>query len=120
MGFVRDEMAKSVATLILEFGQSMTLRRLSASAYNAATGVATNTAVDVAVTGVVVGFNKEDIDGDTILAGDRKAYIQLGGVNTPKAGDKLVGVDTDVLIVAVHKILRTNTDSIVCICQARS
>lgn len=120
MGFARDEMSKSVAALISEFGQSMILRRLSLPSYNTATGVSTNATVDVSAKGVIVGFKKEDINGDTILAGDRKAYVQLGGENTPKAGDKLVGVDTDVLIVAVHKILRTNTDSIVCICQARS
>lgn len=120
MGFVRDEMAKSAATLISEFGQSMTLRRLSGTTYNSATGVVTKTTTDISVRAVIVAFNKEDIDGDAILGGDRKAYIQLGGANTPKAGDLLVGVDTDMNIVAVHKILRTGTESIVCICQARS
>lgn len=120
MGLIRDEMAKSAASLIREFGQSMTLRRVTGSSYSTVTGVNTLTTADLAVTAVLVAFNKEDIDGDSIVQGDRKAYIQVAGSSTPKTGDKLVGVDFDVTIVAIHKILRNNTDSIVCICQARS
>jgi hypothetical protein len=120
MVLIRDEMAKSAATLISEFGHDLTLLRLSSSSYNSATGVATHTPIPVNVRAVLVAYRKEDIDGDSVIAGDRKAYIQVDDANTPVPGDKLTGIDIDVSIVSVHKILKSNTDSIVCICQARS
>lgn len=120
MGFARDEMAKSVAAQISEFGQDMVLRRLSSATYNSATGTVTPTPSDLPIRATIVSYNKEDIDGDNVLASDRKAYIQVSASNTPKEGDKLVGVGIDALIVAIHNILRTNTETIVCICQARS
>lgn len=120
MGFLRNEMTKSVTTLIEEFGQFMTLTRFSVGSYNSVTGVVTNTPDSSTVRAVIVGFRKEDIDGDAILRGDRKAYVQLDGADVPEPGDKITGLDTDVAIVAVHKILRNATGSIVCICQARS
>lgn len=70
-----DEMAAVSNELLTEFGQAVTLRRVTTGAYDPATGSATQTTADYAGTGAVFDYSQRDIDGSLIKTGDQKLLM---------------------------------------------
>ena len=90
-----SDMADVADDLITEFGQAVTLKVASGTAYDPATGGATVTYTDQPGHGCTVDFDKELIDGEKIRIGDQLVLLSPIGISEPTEGDKLVkGSDT--------------------------
>jgi len=84
------EMAAVADDLIVEFGQSVTHRVQSGTAYDPETGSSVVSYVDSIGHGCVVEFDKKLIDGTKITMGDKLLLLSPIGVTEPKDGDLLV------------------------------
>lgn len=117
---VREESLKSSKSLIREAGYSLTLVRNVGYTYD------TNTATNVASTssetvkGLVTSFAKSDIDGNMILADDRKVTFFSNNSTTPKPNDKIVWNGATLLIVRVIEAVPSPEYDSFFICQARA
>jgi len=91
----------SVADLLDDFGQDLTLRRVGVSSYDAATNTITPAAVvTYAVRGVFIQFRHENVDGTVVRMGDRRLLVTAdGATGTPAVGDFVDG----------HKIVNVRT-----------
>lgn len=117
-------MSQNVLFLLQRYGQEVTLRKISYSAYDPSTGTVTpSTDSDTTVKSYIADYNLTDVDGDNVVMGDRKAYIpttDTSGNSTPKpdTDDLILGVGDKVKIVRVQELY--NADNLVCyICQVR-
>ena len=96
MAFDYSRVANIATAQIKNFGRSMTLSQGS-SDWDPATSVETSTtATDTTITAVATAFKANQIDGTTILAGDKMFLIAAKGLSvTPSVDDKIVdGADT--------------------------
>jgi hypothetical protein len=90
LGLQNDALA-----LLKQFGQPMTLRRVTDGAYDPATGVVARSEQDTTVTGAVFGINDERVNGSTVLRGDKEATISAKALAAPKANGDLLIVQGD-------------------------
>jgi hypothetical protein len=74
----------TVRSLLTKFGYAVTLTRKAVGAYTPGTGPTTTTSTYTGV-GVLDGYNKREIDGTTIQAGDVRLYFE--GDTAPVIGD---------------------------------
>lgn len=95
-----SELAADAHALIVEFGTPVTLTRVTATDYDADTGVTTD---PVTATwsgfGALFDYSQNEIDGSLIKQGDQRVYMSTSGITTPKSGDTLTvsGVVLDVI-----------------------
>ena len=114
---------KDMYSLVDEFGQPVTLRKVSTGTYDTDTGSVENTYTDYSVKVYMAEYTLTELTLDTIIRGDRKALLtayDTSGVAipSPNEGDLLVGVGDTVRVVSTQTIYRG--DSVVCyICQVR-
>lgn len=66
--------------LIAKFGKACTLAHTSAPTYNPETGQATGGTVTQNGTCIELGYDAKDIDGTTILRGDKKFLLSTSGI----------------------------------------
>lgn len=85
-----SEMADVADELITEFGQTVTHKVQSGTAYDPDTGSSVVSYVDSAGHGCVVEFDKEVIDGTKVRIGDKLCLLSPIGVTEPKDGDLIV------------------------------
>jgi len=111
-------------TLITQFGQEVTLRKVSYGAYDPTTGtVASTTNTDYTARCYMSDYNLTEIDNDSVVMGDRKALLPSldtsgGSLPEPDVGDKIVGFGDTVGVISTQKIY--HADTLVCyICQVR-
>lgn len=94
MSFYAD-MAIVADQLITEFGQTVTHKVQSGTAYDPETGASTVSYVDSSGKGCVVEFDKHLIDGSKVRVGDKLCLMSPIGVTEPKDGDLVViGAET--------------------------
>jgi len=74
MGFY-ESMADTAKQLLLQFGQNLTLTRVTSSSYNTTTGGVTTTTTTHTVRGAVFNYQNRQVDGTLIKAGDRQVYL---------------------------------------------
>ncbi len=116
-------LSTDMQALINEFGQEVTLRKVTTGTYNTDTGVVSNTAQDYAVKSYMAQYTLTELTLDNIVRGDRKALIPAfdtsgTAIPSPDESDLLVGAGDTVRVVAVQTLF--NGDSVVCyICQVR-
>jgi hypothetical protein len=84
------EMASVADELITEFGQTVTHKVQSGSAYNPDTGSTTVSYVDTSGKGCMIEFDKDLIDGTKVRVGDKLCLLSPIGITEPKDGDLLV------------------------------
>jgi hypothetical protein len=90
-----SEMADVADELITEFGQSVTHKVQSGTAYDPDTGSSTVSYVDTVGHGCIVEFDKDMIDGTKVRIGDKLALVSPIGLTEPKDGDLFViGAET--------------------------
>jgi hypothetical protein len=85
-----SEMADVADDLIIEFGQTVTHRVQSGTAYDPDTGSSSVSYVDSDGHGCMVEFDKDVIDGTKVRIGDKLCLLSPIGVTEPKDGDKIV------------------------------
>lgn len=91
----------SVADLLEDFGQDLTLTRAGTPTYNPATGTVTNASgTTISVRGVFIYFRREEIDNTVVKMGDRRLLVTAdGATGAPSIGD----------IVSGHKIINVRS-----------
>lgn len=90
-----DEMAATADELLREFGKPLVLRRVTAGAYDPASGGAVQTTVDFSGTGTLFDFDiqaaGQAFAGATLIQiGDKQCFLSPAGVPLPVTGDLVV------------------------------
>jgi hypothetical protein len=79
-------LATTAGRLLASYGKALTFTRTEAGAYDPATGTAAETATTYTLNAVVQTFKTMEIDGQRILATDRRVLTDVG-TTTPAVGD---------------------------------
>ena len=116
-------LSKDMYALVQEFGQPVTLRKVSTGTYDPSTGSVGSTFTDYSVKSYMAQFTLTELSLDTVVRGDRKALLSAYdtsgvAIPAPDESDLLVGAGDTVRVVATQTIY--SGDSVVCyICQVR-
>ncbi len=106
----------TLSMMINRHGQGLTLRHKStAGAYDPTTGAITGSATeDITIVGYFFNYDLEEINGTSVVLGDRKLLVYAKdsegyNIEEPLVGDKIIGQGDTVGIVSVRKILSGST-----------
>ena len=88
MSFYSDLADIGVATLS-EYGQPMSVRKMSSGSYDPATGAPSITYADFPCFGFIYDYADREINGTSVLAGDRRIIISPPGIEVAP-GDLIV------------------------------
>ena len=116
-------LSKDMYALVQEFGQPVTLRKVSTGTYDPSTGSVGSTSTDYSVKSYMAQFTLTELSLDTVVRGDRKALLSAydnsgATIPEPDEGDFIVGAGDTVRVVATQTIY--SGESVVCyICQVR-
>ena len=91
--------AATAQRLLARFGAAATLKRISGSAYDPATGTTVPTYTDHATTAAVFAYPQKYVDGTLIRQGDQLAYCDPSVV--PVAGDTFTWQGVTLTIISV-------------------
>jgi hypothetical protein len=84
-----DEMSAIATELLVEFGQSMMLRRRTAGTYNPAVGSATLVLTDVTVNGVIFDEPDRNDAGTMVVKSTKKVLLSVFNTSPPNVNDTL-------------------------------
>jgi hypothetical protein len=91
--------------LLKDKGQSLTISRQTAGAYDPATGQTTVTVTTQTGTGAIFDYRDENVDGVLILSGDKQ--LLLSAVNT--TGTALTAPEVNDTVTDAGSVVRTIT-----------
>lgn len=110
MTFDYDVMQDLSVDLITEFGQDITLTRVTTGTFNPATGAVTgDSETDSTIKALITDFSDFHIEGSAIQRGDKKVLI-AGDITAPTVKDKLTISGTEYMIINVNTISPAGTD----------
>ncbi len=98
-----DSLARVASNGLKQFGGDVTVRYVTAGAYNTTTGVITESESDTTVPGILEGVSLNEVN-DLVQAGDKRLTVAADDLATaPETKDRVVigGV--------VHQIIRVET-----------
>ena len=98
-----DSLARVASKVLKQFGGDVTVRYVTAGAYNTTTGAITESESDTAVSGILEGVSLNEVN-DLVQAGDKRLTVAADDLATaPETKDRVVigGV--------VHQIIRVET-----------
>lgn len=98
------ELAQTVQEILAEFGAETTLTKVTAGAYNPATGSAGETRTPRTVTAAVFDYETKYIDGTLILSGDKQVFMSVVGNEAPKPGDLLAWMGKDWRVITFKNL----------------
>jgi hypothetical protein len=107
-----SDLAADANALIVEFGASASLARVTPGAYDPATGTTTPTETVQPVRAVVFDYDRAVIDGTLILQGDKQVYMSAVGVTPPTAGDILTWQGAPYNVIAVKPLAPAGVDTL--------
>jgi len=117
-------MSTNVLFLLNRYGTEVTLSKPTFGSYDPTTGTVSSTTTDTyTVQCYMADYNLSEINNDSVVMGDRKAYFppnDTSGVAIPKPDveDTIDGLGDKVKIVRVQELY--SADTLVCyICQVR-
>jgi hypothetical protein len=96
-----SELALTVDDIVSEFGQRITVTRNMYGEYDVDTGLVTNTQSTYVLNGVLFDYGEKDINGTTILKGDKKLLVQPTGISTIENSDIITVNGKDYTVVNV-------------------
>lgn len=100
---------KTASKLMLRFGGQVTIRRITTGAYNPTTGIATPTASEVVICGVLEDVTEREVN-DLIRGTDKKLTIAAADlVFEPAVSDQVTISGRIMQTVQVNKIEQDNT-----------
>lgn len=115
---------QTVDNLLEAFGENLTLKSYTEGTYNPNTGsISRSDNGPYTVQGYFSDYHLEEIDGQSVVKGDRRATLSVvdtSGVsyNSPSPGDEISGSNDTVSVVSVRTIYSQGVP--VCyICQVR-
>lgn len=106
------EMAFTADELLKEFGVTITLRTVTAGAYDPETGTASITTVDVSTVGYFDDYKTAEIDGSLVLRSDRRLYLSAIGIARPTVESRVVADGIVYQIISVKAIPGAGTASL--------
>ncbi len=97
----------SWASAINKHGQTLTYRHFtSVGNYNPATSsVSGATYTDYTIKGYVYAYNTTEIDGTSVVSGDRRIMISSTGIPKPTVDDTFSGIGDMVSVVSVREVI---------------
>lgn len=100
---------KTASKLMLRFGGQVTIRRITTGAYNPTTGVATPTASETIIRGLLEDVTEREIN-DLIKSTDKKLTIAAADLPyEPAISDQVTISNRIMQIIEVQKIEQDNT-----------
>lgn len=75
--------------IIDDFGQSIVITKTTTGSYDVETGTVTSTSQIVSAKGVVFDYGERDVNGSTILRGDKRLYVQASSTNSLTTHDTI-------------------------------
>lgn len=116
---------RDVRTLLDELGYDLTLRRTTQGSYDPSTGqTGASSTTDVTVRAIMVDYEADEINGETVIRGDRKVIISAVDSSgdalsiDPDVEDELIGEGADVSVVNVRRI-KSRSSILAFECQVR-
>ena len=104
-----DSLAKVASTIIGKFGGDVTVRFVTAGAYNTTTGASAESTSDTAIKGVLEGISKAEVN-DLIQAEDKRLTVAADDLATaPGTKDRVVISSVVYQIIAVNTVEQDNT-----------
>lgn len=98
-----DSLKKVASKVITRFGGDVTVRYVTAGAYNTTTGVITESESDTTVLGILEGVSLNEVN-DLVQAGDKRLTVAADDLATaPETKDRVV------ISGVVHQIIRVET-----------
>lgn len=87
-----SDLSSQVLTILTQFGRSVTLRHIVAGTYDPTTGTTTgDTSTDYVLTGALVGYKDYEVNGTSVLAGDRRCFLAAKNMTVvPNVGDTVI------------------------------
>ncbi len=100
-----SELVTTADDLITEFGQTITVKRNTYGEYDVDTGEVPNVVTTLKLKGVLFDYGEKELNGTTILKGDKKLLVQPTGISSIE--------NTDIITVngkdyAVVNVIETN------------
>lgn len=100
---------KVASKLMARFGGVVTIRRVSAGAYNPGAGTVTESVTDTVTRGVLEDVSLREVN-DLVQAGDKRLTIAAADVATaPTPADEVVITGTVYQVITVRTIEQDNT-----------
>tara|TARA_Y100000015_G_scaffold30409_1_gene29817 strand:+ start:195 stop:551 length:357 start_codon:yes stop_codon:yes gene_type:complete len=104
-----DSLAKVAGNVISALGADVTIRFVTAGAYNTTTGTVTETTSDTAIKGVVDAISAREVN-DLIKTTDKRLIISADDVaSAPSTKDRVVISSVEYQIIQVNTIDQDNT-----------
>ncbi|MFZ6773032.1 hypothetical protein ACO0LB_10000 [Undibacterium sp. SXout7W] len=82
-----EEAASDADELLAEFGQRVTIKRITSGDYDPATSAASIATTLQMGTAVILDFGIKDIDGTLIKTGDKRMLLSAIGITPPQVDD---------------------------------
>ena len=104
-----DSLRKAASKVTSKLGADVTIRFVTAGAYNTTTGTVTETTSDTAIKGVVDAISAREVN-DLIKTTDKRLIISADDVATaPSTKDRVVISSVEYQIIQVNTIDQDNT-----------
>ena len=95
-------LAKVASTLIGKFGADVTVRFVTAGAYNTTTGTVTESTSDTSIKGIVDSIGSREVEGLTKTTGKRLTVAASDLTTAPNPKDRVVISSVEYQIVTVN------------------
>lgn len=85
-----NELVLVAEEIVTEFGQAITVKSVTQGAYDTQTGQITSIVTEITTIGVLFDYGEKDINGTTVLKGDKKVLIKPVGLTNVTVNDSIV------------------------------
>lgn len=98
-----NELVLVADDIVTEFGQPIVITSVSQGVYDTDTGTISTTTTTTNTIGVMFDYGEKDINGTSILRGDKKLLVKPSGVTTITVNDLVTVAGNDYHIISVKQ-----------------